>query len=110
MAFLTIRVAPDLGTAARRRATAAGPAAVSTRAGYLDMLERCGFRDVREVDVTREFERTAASWIEWRDRYQRDLRDAEGDERFEERRAESVAQLEAIRAGLLTRSLFVARR
>jgi len=74
------------------------------------MLETAGFAHVEEVDLTPEFSHATRGWYEGRERYAVELIAAEGDGPFQERQGDSAAQLKAIEAGLLRRSLFAARR
>lgn len=111
MAFYTILIAPGLSGPAHRRAARAGPQAVGTRRReHDDMLRSAGFARITELDVTDDFLRTTLAWYEGRECYAAELITALGEPAFRERQADSRAQLKAIRAGLLRRSLFVAER
>lgn len=72
------------------------------------MLRSAGFGDVEETDLTGEFRETTRAWHTARARHEEQLRFEWGDEVYEERQADSLAQLEAIDSGLLQRALFVA--
>ena len=74
------------------------------------MLELAGFVDIEEQDVTPEFLRTARGWVQGRERYAADLRQSLGEAEFARKQSESRAQISAIEAGLLRRSLFTAKR
>jgi hypothetical protein len=108
MAFFTIFVPDGLSERDYRRALDSGPNAVSTRRkDHEEILRSAGFHEVSEIDLTPAFLVTQKAWLEGRDRYAAELRAADGDAVFEERRNDSLAQLQAIEAGLLHRSLFV---
>lgn len=72
------------------------------------MLRSAGFGDAQEIDLTEEFLVTTRAWHTARARHEKQLRLEWGDELFEERQADSVAQMKAIEGGLLRRALFVA--
>jgi hypothetical protein len=110
MAFFTIFVTDGLAEGDHRRALRAGPSTVSTRRRtHEEMLTSAGFESVEEVPLTDEFLVTARAWYGGRERYAAELTAAEGERSFRERQADNAAQLAAIEAGLLQRSLFVAR-
>jgi hypothetical protein len=111
MAFLTIFVPSGLSERDYQQALRAGPSAVSSgRREHVEMLTAAGFADVQEIDLTAEFLITTSAWFEGRERRAKELREAEGEELFEERQRDSAMQLEGIEAGLLRRSLFVATK
>lgn len=74
------------------------------------MLTSAGLSLVEERDLTPQFLRTARGWYEARKKYERELREADGDAYFEERQHDAVVQIRAIEDGLLRRALFVAER
>jgi hypothetical protein len=110
MAFTTIFESPGLPPAARRRARAAGPRAVAMRSDHRRLLGSAGFRDITEVDVTPEFRATAAAWLAEAAVHAEELARLEALDAFEQRQADRRAMLAAIDAGLLRRSLVLARR
>jgi hypothetical protein len=110
MAFITIHAPPDLDASGRRRAYRLGPRMVNGRGSYVSLLERAGFRDVRETDITREFLRISRGWYRSRERHQDELRAALGDERVREMERDSRLNIEGIRVDVLRRSMFVAVR
>lgn len=111
IAFYTIFIAEGLPEADYRRAARSGPLFVtSRRRGHRELLRAARFVEIAEIDLTVEFLRTARGWYEGRQRYATELAEAEGESSFRERQADSLAQLKALEAGLLRRSLFVARR
>ncbi|HET7653101.1 MAG TPA: hypothetical protein VFK42_08680 [Acidimicrobiales bacterium] len=98
-------MAPDLSPVERRLARRAGPRAVASRAPQADLLERAGFVDVDEVDVTAAFVETQRAWLDARARHRDELSALEPPGAFDQRQAEHRAQLAATEAGLLRRSL-----
>jgi hypothetical protein len=110
MGFFTIFVTDDLSERDYRRALRAGPSTVSSRRrAHDEMLASAGFTSVEEIPLTDEFLQTTRAWYYGRERYATEIAAAEGEAGFQERQADSLAQLEAIEAGLLRRSLFIAR-
>jgi hypothetical protein len=108
MAFLTIFVTPGLSKRDYQRALKAGPNWVGTRRrDHRELLASAGFVEIEEIDLTPEFLVTARAWYDTRQRHAAELRAAEGDTAFEERRRDSKLQIEAVEAGLLRRALFV---
>lgn len=109
IALTTITITPDLPASARRRARAAGPRAVASRAEIGDQLARAGFVDIDVVDVTAAFRVTAATWYQEAERHADELsRDAPAT--FAEKQRDRMAQLQAIDGGLLRRSMASAVR
>ena len=110
MGFTCIIEAAGLAPAARRRARAAGPRAVAMRSDHRRLLRSAGFVDVTEVDVTPAFRATAAAWLaEW-ESHADDLARLEPPGGFEQRLADRRVLLAAVDAGLLRRTMLVARR
>jgi hypothetical protein len=108
MGFFTIFISDGLSEAAYQRALKSAPTFVSTRRrDYHSLLKSAGFRSVDEIDLTPEFQTTTRAWCDGRARYRQEFIDAEGEATFEERQADSTAQLRGIEAGLLRRSLFI---
>lgn len=106
-ALFTITVAEGLDAAMHRRAARAGPRAVVSRYPTGDLLRRAGYVDVRELDVTEDYRRTAEGWLVQTEKHRDGLRvvdPAAYDERVTDLR-EAVA---AITDGLLRRTLLVA--
>ncbi len=111
LAFYTIFAAPGLSEKDYRRACRSGPNHLSTRrVEHRDLLASAGLRLVEERDLTPQFLRTARGWYEGRKKYERELREADGDAYFEERQHDAIVQIRAIEDGLLRRALFVATR
>jgi len=110
MAFLTIETAPGLRGADRRRATAAGPPGVSLPTSYLSILRSLRFESIVATDLTAEYRATQHRWIEASLRHQEGLREAMGDEAFEDRLTNRRVTLAAVAEGLLVRVLYTATR
>ncbi len=111
MAFYTIVISPGLSEVDFRRVLALGdPPEVVSRAEQPALLRSAGFVGIEETDVTEEFLRTARGWLEARERYASEVGQLEGASEFAQGQANRRAKLEAIRAGLLRRALFVALR
>jgi len=112
MAFFTIFIPEGLSEDAYRRAVIAGAPAIETprRRQHQEMLASAGFVEVSETDVTAEFLEIARRWFEARERRADDLKKALGEDEFLRGQTESRGTIAAIEAGLLKRSLFVARR
>ena len=107
LAFFTISIARDLSAADRRRATAAGPP--SPDGPYLsETLDRVGFTDVREVDVTADYLTTTRAWLTARLRHRNTVRPLDP-EMYDGRLNQGKASTAAIEDGLLRRSLHIAR-
>ena len=107
LAFFTISIARDLSAADRRRATDAGPP--SPDGPYLsETLDRVGFTDVREVDVTADYLTTTRAWLTARLRHRNTVRPLDP-EMYDGRLNQGKASTAAIEDGLLRRSLHIAR-
>ncbi len=110
-AFYTIFTPPDLSDRDYRRAIRLGPPGVaSRRRAQQELLRSAGFVDISETDLTAEFLRITRERLAARERHAAALRRSEGEPQFEQKQAEDRAQIKAIEAGLLRRSLFVAER
>jgi len=110
LAFFTIFIPPGLSEDAYQRALAAGPPELRHRHNHQTMLASAGFADISETDVTDEFLEIARRWFDARKRRASELKAAIGESEFLRSQTESQATIAAIEAGLLRRSLFVARR
>ena len=109
-AFFTIHPTPGLSPRLRRRAHRDGPVAVASHLSGRDLLERAGFVDVEEVDSTPEFLTVAQAWVDRCEDHRDALAELLGDAEFDQRQTERRIQLQAVRDGLLRRSLLVATR
>jgi hypothetical protein len=72
------------------------------------MLDRAGFTDVREVDVTADYLITARAWLAARLCHRDKVRPLDP-EMYDGRLAQGKASIAAIEDGLLRRILYVAR-
>lgn len=107
IAFHTISLTPGLSRADRRRASIAGPPAVDDRDSS-DLLTRAGFVDVAAYDVTETYLATVKAWRKARLRH-RDLLRPLDPQAFDDRILHGEQAIAAIEAGLLRRTLHVAR-
>lgn len=82
----------------------------SGRREQRELLRGAGFVEIAETDLTAEFLRITRTGLQARERHAAALRDSEGEVEFQQEQSERRAQLRAIEAGLLRRSLFVAER
>lgn len=111
LAFYTILASPDLSDADYRRALRLGPPGVASgKRGQQQLLHSAGFVEVSEADLTVEFLRIARERLAARERHAPALRQSEGESQFEQKQAKDRREVEAIEAGLLRRSLLVAKR
>src|SRR3954465_13544833 len=106
LAFTTIHLTPGLTPAQRRRGSVSGPPAVVGPDGH-DLLDRSGFDFVHAEDVTAEFLATATAWRATRLRRRHRLR-ALDPQAYDDRIATNTTEIDAVEAGLLRRSLYVA--
>ena len=110
MAFFTIHPAEGLGPKDRRRAARDGPLAVSVSRPHRQLLETAGFVEVAGTDYSDEFVAVGQAWFDQWEIHREELEGLLGREVVEERQRERLAYLPTARAGILRRSLFVARR
>ncbi len=109
MAFHVIFVAPGLSDQDRDRAVAAGPLQVSASESYADLLVSAGFDQIEEFDLTDQYRRTAAAWLNESMRAAQQLEEVIGIEEFRRGQQEREEAQAAIKGGLLKRSLFAAQ-
>lgn len=108
LAFTTIFVAPGLLPSQRRRAHRAGPAHVRARRPYPELIIQAGFGDTVEQDLTADYERTQRDWCDAIEERADELHGLVSDDELALAQADRRLTLDAIGAGLLRRSLFVA--
>lgn len=109
MAFHVIFVAPGLSEQDREWAVVAGPPHVSTSESYTDLLASAGFDQIEEVDLTDQYQRTAAAWLNESTLAAPHLEESLGVEEFRRGQQGRQEAQAAIEAGLLRRSLFAAQ-
>lgn len=107
-AFFTIHPTPGLGSRLRRRAHRDGPVAVASHLTGRELLDRAGFVDVEETDCTPEFVAVAQAWVDQCEANRDALAELLGADEVDQRQTERRIQLQAVRDGLLRRSLHVA--
>lgn len=74
-----------------------------------DLLRRAGHSEVRELDVTEDYGRTAEAWLVHTEQHREELRPVAA-AAYDERVADLRTALGAINDGLLRRTLLVAVR
>jgi hypothetical protein len=79
------------------------------RSDHQRLLHAAGFHDINEIDVTPAFAATAAAWLAETEPHAKELARLEPPGAFEQRQADRRSMLAAIRAGLLRRTLLLAR-
>jgi cyclopropane fatty-acyl-phospholipid synthase-like methyltransferase len=109
-AFTTIFPAAGLTAADARRANEAGPPNCGLRTSYPSLLRSAGFVDVEERDLTADYFATASRKLHVAEEFAADMIEMLGRQEYERMQAERRQAISAIEAGLLRRSLFLARR
>lgn len=109
-ATLVIEIAPGLDHRARRRARSLGPPNVATSSTYPALIRSAGLSEIGRIDLTGEYRETAVWWLTERRRHADAYRAAVGDALYDERISTGEGAIDAIDAGLLRRTLYVARR
>ena len=107
LAFFTISIADGLSVAEHRRAAAAGPPAPDGP-HVSELLERAGFAEVHEVDVTADYLTTARAWLAARLRHGDTVRPLDP-QMYDSRLDQGRASIAAIEDGLLRRTLHLGR-
>ena len=110
LAFHTIELATGLSPTERRRALAAGPPAVALRTSYPSLLGSAGFSGVDATDLTDEYAATQRRLLDAMRHHDSALRDALGDDTVDDGLLRRRDTLDAISAGLLCRTQYVATR
>lgn len=109
IAGFVIHTPANVTGADRNRAIELGPSEVIASAPPEELARSAGFVKVMRRDLTAVFQDTCASIVKNWALAEAALREAEGDEFYEEELAKKRGILEGIRSGLLQRSLVVAR-
>jgi len=109
MAFTTILVAPGLDPAQHRRAVRAGPWQVLARRPYPALVQQAGFTDVVDVDVSEDYGRIQAAWLDATEARADAVRQLTSDAELRDAQADRRRAHAAIEEGLLRRSLITAR-
>lgn len=110
VAYFNIFIPHDIPEDERRRVRDAGGGEVYTRAQQQNLLRSAGFVEIEETDVTAEYGRIQRALYEAGRRHEKALRTVRGDAVFEDRQERRRLSLGRIEAGVLRRSLFLARR
>ncbi len=103
-----VTVAPDVPADRRPAALEAGPDFIDSTTPYRTMLDRAGFVEIAEVDVSAAYHRTAVQWLAATRDLEPGLRRALGDSGYEERLDRRTRTVAAIEAGLLARFRYIA--
>ena len=107
-AFTTIHTTPGLTPEQHQLAGVAGPPNVAG-ADPVQLLAKAGYTDIRAHDVTADYLATSIAWRATRLRHRDALRPLDP-EVFDDRIQRGAHEAEALRAGLLRRTLYVATR
>jgi cyclopropane fatty-acyl-phospholipid synthase-like methyltransferase len=109
-AFTVIFPAPGLTAAQARRAIGAGPPNCGLRTSYPSLLRSAGFVGIEEHDLTADYLATIIRKREVAEQFAAGMIEMLGRQDYDEMQAERKLATAAIEAGLLRRSLFLARR
>ncbi len=107
MLFSVIAIAQNLSEADHRRAVEAGPPFVDAPNSYVELLEACGWRLNKHIDVTAEHRVSLSALVEAFDDSP-ELSDALGVDVVRQARKRRQEQIAVIDAGMLVREIFVA--
>lgn len=110
LAVTTIFIPPGLSAQDHRRAVRAGPPAVAATRDYPALLRSAGFAQLDEIDLTDAYLTTARAWHRYGLEFQAELAALHPPGEFADQLARRHRAITAIQAGLLRRSLFLARR
>jgi hypothetical protein len=108
LAFTTIHTPADLTPEQHRLAGVAGPPAVAG-ADPSELLSRAGFIETHVQDATADYLATSTAWRAARLRHRETLRPLDP-ETFDDRVDRGAREAEALHAGLLRRTLYIAVR
>jgi hypothetical protein len=107
-AFTTIHTPQGLSPTEHRLAGVSGPPAVAG-ADPAELLERAGFTDISAYDVTADYLAASTAWRAARVRHRDELRPLDP-EVYDDRLSRGALEAKALQAGILRRTLYVARR
>ena len=82
---------------------------VAADAPYVALLEDAGFTDIGFTDTTVKYLEVASRWLDAARDLEADLRDAMGDDVYDEKLASREASFEMAEAGEIGRTLFQAK-
>lgn len=108
MAALAIETRPDLGDHELELAAELGPSEVRAEADLAGLAERAGLRIVRTEDLTDAFEEVLLALWQGVAAHESELRAAEGDVEYDYELARRRSMMEAVRRGLIRRTMIVA--
>jgi hypothetical protein len=109
-AFFTIHAAPGLTVSQRRLVSRHGPPAVASRRAHRQLLEAAGFDEITQTDYTDEFVTVTQGLIDQWDLHRNEMEAIWGADQVRDRQRQRRAYVRTVRAGLMRRSLFTARR
>ena len=107
-AFTTIHTSPNLTSAQHKLAGVSGPPNVAG-ADPAELLQKAGFTDIDAHDVTADYLATSTTWRATRLKHRDALRPL-APEVFDDRIERGAREAEALNAGILRRTLYLARR
>lgn len=110
MAALVIETGPDLGPDDLVRAAELGPSDVQSSGSLVELTREAGLRVVEEDDVTHAFHSSLLALWEGLRRGESELRRAEGDVEYDYEVGRRRSMMEAVRRGLIRRTLVVAEK
>ena len=110
LAGYLIHTTPGLSDAEEELACELGPSSVSGASSPHALFKEAGLELVTCEDLTEDFRKTCRALGSARDALEVELREAEGDEIYEEERRKEVDMRRGMDGGLLVRSLLVARK
>ena len=109
-AFFSIHAAPGLTVSQRRLVSRHGPPAIASRRTHRQLLEAAGFDEITETDCSDEFIKVTQGWIDQWDLHRGAMEAIWGVDVVKDRQRRRRGYLQTVRAGLMRRSLFTARR
>jgi len=80
---------------------------VLARRAHPELVEQAGFTDIVEIDVSEEYGRVQASWLDATEARAEEVRRITSDQEFKEAQVDRRRARAAIEEGLLRRSLIV---